>query len=56
MNLKLLSWNEKTGWQVKKIESEELAQIVEDKFGVFPRNQIGKHNQIRFYCATILIN
>ena len=32
------------------IESEELAQLVEDKFGVFPRNQI------RFYCAVILIN
>lgn len=26
MKLKLLSWNEKTGWQVEKIESEELGR------------------------------
>ena len=49
VNLKLfiLEWKE-TRWQVEKIESEELAQIVEDKFGMFPRNQIEKHDQIRF--------
>ena len=48
----ILEWKG-TRWQVEKIESEEFAQIVEDKFGVFPRNQIEKHNQIRFYYVAI---